>query len=209
MPMTPQASQPLEVVLEKMIEQHREPLGRIRASLDWAIQQTCASWKAKHKGRQLTEVNPNVLAGDIRQDTFFRYNDAYPPIDSRVRRGANCSIAMVGKGDDAPIRKHPRNRRGFLLAVSPYPSETLFGPDFTIPWSPYVLWEIDLEGEVLRDAYLAAVGDMRKKPIIYASKSLPPAILPPVKSVDGPSSDMPDDGWDDMWENKRSGDEPA
>ncbi len=78
-----------------MIEQHLEALGRIRACLDWAIQQTCASWITKHEGRQLTEVNPNVLAGDIRQSTFFRYNDAYPPISSRVRRGANSGKAMT------------------------------------------------------------------------------------------------------------------
>jgi hypothetical protein len=209
MGMTPQSSEPPDAALEKMIKQHCEALGRIRACLDWAIQQTCASWKAKHKGRQLTEVNPNVLAGDIRQDTFFRYNDAYPPISSRVRRGANCSIAMVGNGNDAPIRKHPRNRYGFLLSVSSYPSDTLFGEDFTTRWSPYVLWEIDLEGQTLRDAWLAAVGDMDKKPKIWCSKPLPPAVLPPVRSADEPSSDRPDDGWDEWWENKGSGDEPA
>jgi len=211
MPMTPQSSEPPAAVLEKMIERNREDLGRIRACLDWAVQQTCASWIKKHKGRQLTEVNPNVLAGDIRQDAYFRYNDAYPSAGMRIRRGANCSIAIVGNGDDAPIRKHPRDRkRGHLLSVSLYPSNTLFGDDFTIPWSLYVLWAIDLEGQSLRDAWLAAVGDMDSKPKIYCAKPLPPAVLPPVVSTTDLSSyGKTDAGWEEYWENKGSGDEPA
>jgi hypothetical protein len=212
MPMTPPSSEPLakpEAVLAKMIEQHREALGRIRACLDWAIQVECASWIKKHKGRQITEVNPNVLAGDIRQSAWFRYQDAYPSIDSRVRRGANCSIALVGNGDDAPIRKYPRNRWGFRLPATPYPSDTLFGEDYSIPWDPFILWEIDLEGQALRDAQLAAVGGMDRKPKIYSAQPLPPAVLPHVVSAGGPSSDNVDDGWSHMWENKGSGDEPA
>lgn len=210
--MTPLPSEPPEVVLDKMIALYRVPLGRIRYCLDWAIQAECAAWKKKHPGRQLTEVNPNVLAGDIRQSVSFVYEDAYPSIDGiRLRRGANCSIGMVGNGGDAPIRKHPRKRSGFLLAVTTYPSDTLFGEDYSIPWAPYVLWDIDLEGQALRDAYLAAIGGMDKnKPTIYCSKPLPPAVLPQLRSDGGSSPDEnPDDGWGDFWSNEGSGDEPA
>jgi hypothetical protein len=44
------------------------------ASIDWSIQQTCASWVAKHDRRRLDEVHPNVFAGDVRQSAIFLYH---------------------------------------------------------------------------------------------------------------------------------------
>ena len=60
------------VLLGKMIERNYEDYGRLRGCLDWSVQQTCASWIAKHERVRLKDLNPNVFAGDIRQSAFLR-----------------------------------------------------------------------------------------------------------------------------------------
>ena len=212
--MIPQPPEHPRVVLEEMIDQNREGLGRLRACLDWSIQQTCASWIAKHDGKvKLTDLHPNVLAGDFRQSAIIRYYHAYSNVCMRLRGGPNGSIAISGqKSSRTPIRKHPRIlSTGFLLPPTPYPSSTLFGEDFAaVPWKPYVIWEADLERQVLREAWLAAIAFMNKvtKTMIFERVPLPPAVLPSVNS-DKSSPEKAEDGQWPEWGAEGRGNEPA
>ena len=200
------------LVLQAMIDQDREALGCWRACFDWAVQQTCAAWVMKHEGRKLRDVHPNVLAGDFRQSAIFRYHDAYPKKNMRVVGGPNCSVVTFSNGDRTPVRKHPRYLyTGYLITPTEYPSDTLFGPDFGVmPWRPYIIWETDLDKQVLLDIWLAAVAHMKnvRKTTIFDRIALPPAIQPPLRS-DQPTTDNPEDGKWPEWPAKGSGDEPA
>jgi hypothetical protein len=201
------------VLLGKMIERNYEDYGRLRGCLDWSVQQTCASWIAKHERVRLKDLNPNVFAGDIRQSALLRFRDAYPDSAMNLRSGPNCALRTNKTGElRVTVRKHPRRLfTGFLLPSTPYPSETLFGEDFeAIAWTPYVIWEADLERQVLMDVWLAAIAAMNKvkKTTIFDRVSLPPAVLPQVSS-DNPPSGNPEDGNWPEWPVEGSGDEPA
>jgi hypothetical protein len=196
-----------------MIEQDREGLGRLRAALDWSVQQTCASWVVKHSEQKLRDLHPNVLAGDFRQSAYLYYRDSYPDPDMRIVGGPNCSVAVLGpSGRRTSIRKHPRIlSTGFLLPPTAYPSNTLFGDDYEIvAWKPYILWEADLDRQVLQDAWLAAIAEINKpsKTAIFDRVPLPPAILPPV-SLDNPTPEDPEAGNWPEWPKEGSGKAPA
>ena len=172
-------------VLEKMIDQDRDGFGRLRASVDWSIQQTCASWLIKHEGLRLRDLHPNTLATDFRQSALLRYRAAYPKNDMGIIGGPNCSVSVLGNsGCRTSLRKHPRVlSTATLIPVTTYPSLTLFGEDFEIvSWKPYVIWEADLDRQVLNEAWLAAIAHINSptKTEIFARVPLPPAIEPPV-----------------------------
>jgi hypothetical protein len=87
----------------------------------------------------------------------------------------------------------------------------LFGEDYGIvPWSPYVIWEADLNRQALLDTWLAAIAHLDKpsKTIVFDRIPLPPAILPPLQWDNVDSENLEDGKWPE-WPNEGSGDTPA
>jgi hypothetical protein len=144
---------------------------------------------------------------------LLRFSNAYPKGDMRVFGGPNCSVSALGNDKRrTPMRKHPRKlSTATLIPVTTYPSLTLFGEDFeAVPWRPYVIWEADLDRQVLDEAWLAAIAYINRptKTQIFARVPLPPAIEPPV-NLDGSAPDDPEAGKWPEWPEEGSGHEPA
>jgi hypothetical protein len=79
-----------------------------------------------------------------------------------------------------------------------------------VPWKPYVIWEADLDRQVLREAWLAAIAHINKvrKTTIFDRLPLPSAVLPSINSGESSSGKAEDSRWPE-WGAEESGNEPA
>lgn len=185
-------------VLQSMLTRHGDALGLVHGGLDWAAQETCAGWA--HKFADLTCVHPNVLAGDLRQYLLCSLDcEEFRASSLTAVPGPNCSVVLSDSdGAQITVRKHPRYYdTGQLRASSIFP-DTLFGFDYAAgSWQSYVLWDLDLKTQVLRQARIGAVSDIDDptKVVVYDCLDMPPAVIPGANPWSPDEQD--DDGWDD------------